>query len=140
MSSKRKKAGALTDTRHEDSDSIDNDMPQSWVLGRRTIALRTLAQAHNKLPEYLIDLDESFQPLVQYGHTWSKHLMCFTSINHIHRYRQDLLPAGTMDAPLVVKRHTVNVLSRNNSGRPRYLHRRREGGRTDRAQALHPWP
>ena len=70
MSSKRKKAAALTDTRHEDSDSIDTDM-QSWD----DEPARFAHWRHNKLPEYLIDLDESFQPLVQHGHTWSKHLI-----------------------------------------------------------------
>ena len=105
MSSKRKKAAALTDTRHEESDTIDTDI-QSW-----DDEPARFAHWHNKLPEYLIDFDESFQPLVQHGHTWSKHLMCFTSMNHIHRYRQDLLTIGTFDAPLTVHRNTMATLT-----------------------------
>ena len=107
MSPKRKTAAALQDSRQEDdSDNYESDMP-SWNDEPADFALW-----HNKLPEYLTDHDDSFLSLVQYSHVWSKHIMVFASTNHIHRYRQNLLTAGSFTAPLVVTRTTIGALTR----------------------------
>ena len=107
MSPKRKLAAAQQDTRQgDDSDNFDSDIT-SWNDEPAHFALW-----HNKLPEYLTDYDDSFSSLVQHGHVWSKHVMVFASTNHIHRYRQGMLTAGTFYAPLVISRTSAVVLDR----------------------------
>ena len=107
MSPKRKAAAQIhpSSKGESDSDNFDIDMP-TWHDEPSEFALW-----HNRLPEYLIDYDESFQSLVQYGFCWSKHVMCFSSTNHMQRYRQNMLVAGTFSAPTIIPRTAAVVLS-----------------------------
>ena len=107
MSPKRKAAAQIhpSSKGESDSDNFDIDMP-TWHDEPSEFALW-----HNRLPEYLIDYDESFQSLVQYGFCWSKHVMCFSSTNHMQRYRQNMLVAGTFSAPTIIIRTAAVVLN-----------------------------